>query len=125
MITYNGAKKYKETLLIALNEQLGNVSSACKAVNCQRDAYYVLYARDEDFKKQADDVINIAIDFVENKLMKQINTGDTTAIIFYLKTIGKRRGYIEKNEVSLSSGEGGKITFNVIDKTERGEINDV
>jgi len=44
------------------------------------------------------------LDFAEGKLYEKIKGGDNTCIIFYLKTQGKARGYIERHEVS---GEGG------------------
>jgi hypothetical protein len=37
-------------------------------------------------------------DFVELKLMKGINDDNMTAIIFYLKTQCKQRGYVERVE---------------------------
>ena len=45
------------------------------------------------------------LDFAEGKLYEKIKEGDNVAIIFYLKTQGKGRGYIERQEVT---GEGGK-----------------
>lgn len=39
-------------------------------------------------------------DLTEGKLMQRINAGDTTAIIFALKTKFKSRGYVEKKEIS-------------------------
>lgn len=39
-------------------------------------------------------------DLAEGKLMQQINAGDTTAIIFALKTRFKDRGYVERREVA-------------------------
>lgn len=39
-------------------------------------------------------------DLTEGKLMQRINSGDTTAIIFALKTKFKSRGYVEKKEIS-------------------------
>ncbi len=40
-----------------------------------------------------------ALDFMESRLLKAIDKGNVTAIIFYLKTKGKDRGYIEPQEI--------------------------
>ena len=39
------------------------------------------------------------LDLAESKLIQNIQDQDTTSIIFYLKTQGKKRGYVEKTEV--------------------------
>lgn len=39
------------------------------------------------------------LDLAESNLIKNIQEQDNTAIIFYLKTQGKARGYVEKQEV--------------------------
>ena len=53
-------------------------------------------------------------DTVENKLIDEIEAGNMTGIIFYLKTQAKDRGYIERHEVS--GPDGGPVsvdhTFN-------------
>ena len=43
------------------------------------------------------------MDFVESKLHKQIKDDNTTATIFYLKTKGKKRGYVERREVEMTA----------------------
>ena len=45
--------------------------------------------------------------------MKKIQSGDTTAIIFYLKTKGKDRGYSERREISIPGGVELKNDFDV------------
>jgi len=56
-------------------------------------------------KEAAHDAKETMLDFAEGKLYSKIKEGDNTAIIFYLKTQGKARGYIERNEITGSEGE--------------------
>jgi hypothetical protein len=46
---------------------------------------------------------NARLDFAESKLDQNINNGDTTAIIFLLKTLGKDRGYYDKCNFDVTS----------------------
>ena len=91
----------KKQLVEALEKSLGVVTSACKAVGLHRSTFYEWYKNDEQFQKEVDSIQDIALDFAESKLHKQIEKGDTTATIFYLKTKGKKRGYIERTEHQL------------------------
>ena len=45
------------------------------------------------------------MDYAESQLHKQIGEGSTSATIFYLKTKGKSRGYIERQEITGADGD--------------------
>ena len=89
----------KNNLIKALEQSLGVVTTACKEVKCNRSTFYDYYKKDPKFKAQVDAIQDIALDFVESKLFEQIKDENTTATIFYLKTKGKKRGYIERQEI--------------------------
>lgn len=103
----------KSQLIDELTKSLGIVSTACKKVGCCRQTFYDYYATDEDFKKQVDDIENITLDFVESKLLSLINENNPTAILFYLKTKGKARGYIERQEIDHTN-KGDKFESQII-----------
>ena len=86
----------KKVLLEALEKTLGVVTTACNESGIPRRTHYNWYESDSDYRKSVDELSNVALDFAESKLHINISKGDTTAIIFYLKTKGKERGYIEK-----------------------------
>jgi len=46
-------------------------------------------------------------------LYKRIEGGDTTAIIFYLKTQAKERGYVERTQQEITGRDGGAVTAEV------------
>ena len=104
----NKSKHNKKQLIEAMEKSLGVVTMACKMVGVSRKTYYEYYNTDDDFKKEIDDISNIALDFVESQLHKSIKKGSDTAAIFYLKTKGKHRGYIERREVDM---DGAKIVI--------------
>ena len=104
----------KESILKALESSLGVVTVACKSADVPRSTYYKWLNEDEEFAKQVQDIENIALDFGESQLHKQIGDGNTSATIFFLKTKGKKRGYVERSELDLTSGdEPIKINVNI------------
>lgn len=88
----------KDAMIKALEKTLGVVTTACTLAKCSRTQHYVWLEEDAEYRKRVEDLENVALDFGETKLHKNIEKGDTTAIIFFLKTKGKRRGYIERTE---------------------------
>tara|TARA_R110000787_G_scaffold30512_1_gene81819 strand:+ start:718 stop:1068 length:351 start_codon:yes stop_codon:yes gene_type:complete len=99
----------KESLLKSLEQSLGVVTEACKQADIPRSTYYKWLKEDENFAREVRDIENVALDFAETQLHSQIAENSTTATIFYLKTKGKKRGYIERQEIETS----GDNMFNV------------
>ena len=89
-------------MIEALVKSLGVVTLACKEVGIARKTHYEWYNEDPEYKKSVDDISDVALDFAEAMLHKQIEAKDTTATIFYLKTKGKKRGYIERQEIDAT-----------------------
>lgn len=88
----------KKRMIEALISSLGIVTPACRAVGISRWTHYRWLREDEDYRRTVEEMGDIALDFAENKLMTAMNQNDITAIIFYLKTKGKKRGYVERVE---------------------------
>ena len=104
----------KEAILKALENSLGVVTVACKQTKTPRSTYYKWLKEDKEFAQSVKEIENIALDFAESQLHTQMKDGSTSATIFYLKTKGKKRGYIERSELDLSSGdEPIKINVNI------------
>lgn len=98
----NQIRRNKKLLIDALKRTAGNVSQACEQANLSRETFYKYYRNDCKFRQEVDNIKESLIDFAETALLKNIKEGDNTAIIFYLKTQGRHRGYIERQEVEHS-----------------------
>lgn len=108
----------KDAMIQALTSSLGNVTEAAEKIGIRRETHYAWMKEDEEYKAAVDSLKNVALDFAESQLKKlmegaerQALTHDgevvtikdapnTSAVIFYLKTQGKQRGYIERQELS-------------------------
>ena len=98
-------EQHKKAMLDALEKSLGVVTSACKTVGVGRTTHYLWMQEDKEYKAAVEELSDVAIDFAESQLHKQIKEGNSTATIFFLKTKGKKRGYVERQEVDVSSGK--------------------
>lgn len=92
-------------MIAALEKCRGIVSDAVRLVDISRKTHYEWLKTDPEYKSAVEATEDVAIDFVEGKLFHNIEDGDTTAIIFYLKTKAKKRGYIEKSDIGISFGD--------------------
>jgi len=95
----NRTHKHKAAVLAALEKSLGIATTACKIADVSRTQFYQWLKDDEDFAKKVQEIENVTLDFVESQLHKQIKENSTAATIFFLKTKGKKRGYIERQEI--------------------------
>lgn len=89
----------KKAMINALEKSLGIVTTACKAVGIARETHYRWMREDEEYNESVKSIEDIALDFAESQLHKQIRDGEVSSTIFFLKTKGKRRGYIERQEI--------------------------
>lgn len=96
-------RKMKE-FLEAYDRSLGNVSTACRAVGITRRTFYNWKNGNEGFRQSVEELDAYNLDFAETMLMKHIREGDTTSLIFYLKTKGRERGYVERVEATGANG---------------------
>ena len=95
---YEHIEHYKKRVLIQLDLKYGNVSLTCQACQISRTTFYSYYNNDDAFKECVDDISEAILDIAETKLFQAVNAGELAAIFFTLKTKGKKRGYVEKQE---------------------------
>ena len=115
----------KRAMLLALEKQLGIITSAARVVGINRDTHYDWMKRDEHYAKAVKLITELSLDFVESKLFELIKgvtvqipnklpgqppviftrEPNVAATIFYLKTKGKHRGYIERLQLDDITNE--------------------
>ena len=95
----------KKMLIESLENSLGIVSTACSKANISRSSFYKWYKEDEDFRKKVDEIDNVKLDFVESQLFKNIQKEKERSIIFYLQHKGHKKGYIQQQNINLTSND--------------------
>jgi hypothetical protein len=107
-----------ERIIAAVKESKGLLTLAAKRAGV---SYWTIWKYSKDYPtvaKAVEESKEGLLDLAEAKLYQEINNSNMTAIIFFLKTKGKSRGYIERQEVTGKDGEQieAKPVFIVADK---------
>lgn len=100
----------KKLFLAALEKSLGVVTPAARQCGIDRHNHYVWLKEDPEYLAAVESLVDVALDYAESKLHKQIEDGEVSSTIFYLKCKGKKRGYIERTEVSPVNPDGSQFS---------------
>jgi hypothetical protein len=118
MANGKSAKQYAE----AIRNARGFVSVAARQLGVSRSSVYNAINKHASVKEAVIDAREAMTDLAEGKLLGLINDENPTAIIFYLKTQGKDRGYVERQELTGKDGAPIETTTILITKMDIDEI---
>ncbi len=93
----------------ALQETGGLKARAARLLGCTRATVKSYIERYPEIQAALEEAEEDLLDEAESQLREQIRAGQLTAIIFFLKTKGKGRGYTER--VETTGKDGGPIEF--------------
>jgi len=102
----------KKSIIEALHRTHGMIFLAAKEIGCAPVTIYRHAAKDKKIQDIIDSYRGQLIDKAELKLEQAVLNGEPWALNLTLKTIGKSRGYVERQEVT--GAEGNDINLHVI-----------
>lgn len=88
----------------AIKQKDGNITEVAEAFGVARSTIYRKIKKHESLKVVLEDARESLVDLAEGQLRREVRKGNITAIIFTLKTLGKSRGYVERQEVTGADG---------------------
>jgi hypothetical protein len=113
-----------DVVITKITELAGNMTMVAKSLGVSRQAVYTFMAKHPNIKEALDESRERMLDNVESALYNQALAGNTTAMIFFLKTQGKSRGYIERQEVApqaIMNIDMSKLTRQQLERIANGE----
>jgi hypothetical protein len=106
----NSPKFSLDQVEAALRASAGIRSAAAMKLGCSTRTISNYLDRYPELREVEADILEQNLDLAETKLLTAIRDGDLRAVIFYLKTKGKVRGYSERTELTTSEGEPIDVT---------------
>jgi len=105
-----------DEVIKALTDAHGLITVAARSLNVHRSTVENYIKRHPSVAQAKADAREGILDLAEGKLFQAVNAGELAAVFFVLKTIGKVRGYVERQETS--GPDGGAIEIKIIDDTD-------
>lgn len=107
-------KVSQERFLEALQGTMGIQTVIARKLGVNRSTVISYLANDPVLQEAFQQEKESALDLAESKLLQGINEGDPECIRFYLRTVGKNRGYSERVENQLSGANGAPLVIPTI-----------
>ena len=87
-----------------IRDKRGNIAAVARSFGVTRKAIYDRIHKSAKLQATLEESREVMLDNAETELYDQALDGNTTALIFFLKTQGKRRGYVERSEITGADG---------------------
>lgn len=91
-----------EKVIEALQKAGGIIAGAARMLGYTRHALWERIQKSPTLKAAHEESRETNLDIAETQLLKKVQSGDMTGIIFFLKCQGKKRGYIEKADLTIN-----------------------
>ena len=108
-----------KTIIDALKATNGLVSLAAKRVGCTPMTIYNRAKRVQLVQQTIDDCRDELVDYAEMGLRSAVLGKEPWAVALTLRTLGRNRGYVERQEVT--GADGAPIQLTVVENVVRNE----
>ncbi len=98
------SKLSAEPVTAAIRDLHGNLSAVAKQLGVCRQTLYTYIDRHPSIQAVVAESRETMLDNAESALYRAVLNGEAWAVCFFLKTQGKRRGYVERQEVTGADG---------------------
>jgi alanine-alpha-ketoisovalerate/valine-pyruvate aminotransferase len=99
-----GYKYSTQQIVDALESVNGMIYLAARKLGCTPQTIYNRMAKSGNIKEACENSRGELVDLSEQKLRMAVLNGEPWAVALVLKTLGKKRGYVERTELTGADG---------------------
>jgi len=107
-----------DQMVAAIKANKGMVYNAAKALDCHVQTVYNYRDKYPAVRKALDAEKNSFVSLAYLRLFEAVDRGDSWAVPFVLKTLGKDQGFTERQEVTGNNGDPVSITISYENSNE-------
>ena len=93
-----------DDVIASIERNKGNLSAVARQFGVSRMTVHRYMADHPTVKASVADARESMLDNAESVLYKKVLEGSTPELIFFLKTQGRNRGYVERSEITGANG---------------------
>jgi len=111
--TASGVEQYtNDAIIAALKKTNGLITIAAQALGCDPTTIYRRIEKVPEVRAAIEDARENLTDIAELKMRQAILNGESWAVAFVAKTLGRKRGFVERQEYAGVSDQ--PLTFRVV-----------
>lgn len=111
----------EETVTKAIRDLNGNVAAICKQLGTTRGTFVRWLSFHPEVQQTLVDAREEMLDMAETSLYRKVLSGEAWAVCFFLKTQGRKRGYIERAETFNLKIDLNELSLEQLERIAAGE----